>query len=205
MTSSPAARVVALASLLLAAGCAGQAAGPARSWYAAHDGVAPRADRIYVCHAFGCARKTAVDYSAKDLATLRRILAKGRTSQAAERKAIAEAVAWSERKTGPVVGSENDVGGYDLQNSGVPGQMDCIDEATNTTSLLLLAEGRGYLSHHTVSRPVARGFFLDGRYPHATAVVRSSDGAAFAIDSWPQSNGKLPVVQDLDAWFAERS
>jgi hypothetical protein len=205
MKSSLSTRALALAGLFLAAGCAGQAVGPARSWYAAHDGVAPRADRIYVCHAFGCARKTAVSYSGKDVSTLRRILAKGRASPAAERKAIAEAVAWAERKTGPIVGSENDVGGYDLQNSGVPGQMDCIDEATNTTSLLLLVADRGYLSHHTVSRPVARGFFLDGRYPHATAVVRSSDGEAFAIDSWPQSNGKLPVVQDLDAWFAERS
>ncbi len=196
---------IALAGLLLAAACAGQAAGPARSWYAAHDGVAPRADRIYVCHAFGCARKTAVSYSGKDLAMLRRILAKGRASPAAERKAIAEAVAWAERKAGPIVGSEGDVGGFDLHNSGVPGQMDCIDEATNTTSVLLLAADRKYLAHHTVSRPVARGFFLDGRYPHATAVVRSSDGSAYAVDSWPEANGKKPIVQPLDAWFAERS
>ncbi|SDU11778.1 hypothetical protein [Stappia sp. ES.058] len=195
----------ALATLFLVSGCAGQAAGPPRSWYAAHDGVAPRADRIYVCHAFGCARKTAVSYSGKDLAALRRILSKGRASPAAERKAIADAVAWAERKAGPIVGSDSDVGGFDLQNSGVPGQMDCLDEATNTTSVLLLAADRGYLVHHTVLRPVARGFFLDGRYPHATAVIRSTGGETFAVDSWPEANGIKPVIQPLSVWFAARS
>ncbi|WP_349360501.1 hypothetical protein [Stappia sp.] len=200
--------VVAVLSLLCAsalAGCAGQAAGGAASWYAAHDGVAPRASRIYVCHAFGCARKTAVTYSARDRARLQRILARGRASPEAERAAIARAIAWAETKAGPVVGSQGDVGGFDLHNSGVPGQMDCIDEATNTTSVLLLAERHGYLRHHKVVRPVARGFFLDGRYPHATAVVRETGGAAFAIDSWPRANGEPPVIQPLEKWFAERA
>jgi hypothetical protein len=83
--------------------------------------------------------------------------------------------------------------------------MDCIDEATNTTSVLLVAERRGLLRHHEVTSPVARGFFLDGRYPHATAVLRETGGgSAWAVDSWPEANGKPPLVQPLDAWFAAR-
>lgn len=199
-------RSVWLALALLAAGCAGQAAGPATSWYGAHDGVAPKGERIYVCHAFGCARKTPVDLSARHLSRLNAILAKGRKSPEAERQAIADAIAWHERAIAPAVGSANDVGGYDLHNAGVPGQMDCIDEATNTTSVLLVAAGRGYLRHHTVSGPVARGFFLDGRYPHATAVVREKDGGrSYSVDSWPKANGEPPVVMPLEKWFEARS
>ena len=81
--------------------------------------------------------------------------------------------------------------------------MDCIDEATNTTSLLLVAQRRGMLKHHRVTTPVARGFFLDGRYPHATAVVKEkASGRAYAVDSWPKANGAKPDILDLDDWFA---
>jgi hypothetical protein len=192
-----------LAGLLLLNACAGQSTGQATSWYASHDGVAPRADRTYVCHGFGCTYKTPVNFSNRSLKRLKRILAAGRRSAEAERKAIANAVAWNEKRVAPEVGSANDVGGLDLHNAGVRGQMDCIDEATNTASLLLVAEKHGYLKYHTVSGPVARGFFLDGRYPHATATVKEKKtGEVFAIDSWPKKNGEKPVVQNLDVWMA---
>lgn len=198
--------LLAVAAMLLLAGCAGQSLGRAGSWYGAHNGVAPKGDRIYVCHAFGCARKTPFDFSGRQLAVMKRMFAAGKASPEAERKAVARVIAWSEQQIGPVVGSSKDVGGYDLHNSGVPGQMDCIDEATNTTSVLLVAAAHGYLRHHTVASPVARGFFLDGRYPHATAVLRESgSGKAFSIDSWPKDNGEPPVVMPLDAWFESRS
>ncbi len=195
--------VLALAAVL--AGCAGQSDGKPKAWYATHGGVAPKGDRIYVCHGFGCYWRTAFTYSRRDLRHLRRILRKGRRSPAAERKAIARAVSWSEKRVAKTVGSANDVGGLDLHNAGVRGQMDCIDEATNTTSLLRIAERRGYLKYHRVTSPVARGFFLDGRYPHATAVVaEKKSGKTFAIDSWPHPNGALPDVMPLEAWFAAR-
>jgi len=203
---APRSKIGLVLGALLLAGCAGQAAGPAASWYAAHNGVAPTGSRIYVCHAFGCARKTPFDVTPAHMRRLKAILAKGRASPEAERAAIAEAIAWSEKTIGPVVGSDKDVGGYDLHNAGVPGQMDCIDEATNTTSVLSVAARAGYLAHHKVASPVARGFFLDGRYPHATAVVRETKagGRAFAVDSWPHANGVKPDIMPLEDWFAAR-
>jgi hypothetical protein len=85
-------------------------------------------------------------------------------------------------------------------------QMDCIDEATNTTSLLLMLAEHGYLMHHSVEEPSARGFFLDGRYPHATAVLAENDsGARWAIDSWPRANAEPPVVQPLAEWRRSRT
>lgn len=196
-----------IAAVLLAAltmaGCMQQQVGQPGLWYAANETVPPTATRVVVCHGFGCVRRTPVTLSPKNLRTYKTILARGRASPAAERKAIGEAIAWMEKAVAPTVGSENDVAGLDLRNAGIVGQMDCIDESTNTTSYLLLAEKQGFLTHHTVMRPVARGFFLDGRYPHATAVVNEIEtGRPFAIDSWPHRNGERPDVMPLEAWFA---
>jgi hypothetical protein len=127
----------------------------------------------------------------------------GQASPQAERAAIARAVMWVEERVAPQVGSQDDVGGLDLQNAGVPGQMDCLDETTNTTTTLMLLADQGMLRHHSPQFPVARGFFLDGRYPHATAVLRESEsGQQWAIDPWPYRNGEDVDVMPLETWFA---
>jgi len=201
--TAPAGRLLALAASATLAACAAQVSSVPTAWYVAHGGLAPSGDRVYVCHAFGCARRTAVTLAPADIKRLAGFLAAGRASAAAERAAIAVAVGWLETRIAPAVGSAGDVGGLDLHNAGVPGQMDCLDEATNTTSYLLVLEAHGLLRHHRVAKPVARGFFLDGRYPHATAVVvELRSGTAYAVDSWPKGNGVRPDVMLLDKWFA---
>lgn len=192
-----------LASVL--SGCMQTSHGDPSTWYASQDARAPKGTTVYVCHGTGCARKERVDFSAKDMNRLQSILAKGKATPRAERAAISNAVQWFEKRVAPQVGSGNDVGGFDISTVNKPGQLDCIDEATNTTSLLKLAADRGYLAHHRVGRPSARGFFLDGRYPHATAVVieTATDGA-FAVDSWTRDNGKPPEIMPLSVWFKQR-
>lgn len=198
--------IAGLITAFILGSCAGQSLGSADGWYNGQNGTPPREQRVYICHGFGCTYKTPVDFSARDLRHLKALLARGRSSPAAERAAVSRAVQWQEKRVAGPVGSANDTGGYDPKNSRVRGQMDCIDEASNTTSLLLVAEARGYLHHHKVGRPVARGFFLDGRYPHATATLREKrSGKVWAIDSWVRSNGKAPDVMALDAWLLERS
>lgn len=109
---------------------------------------------------------------------------------------------WMEERVGGSVGSHIDIGGLDLQNAGKHGQMDCIDETTNTTAYLLILQNEGLLRHHTVAHPVARGFFLDGRYPHATAVITAQDGEQWAVDPWPYANAEDVDVMTLDEWYA---
>jgi hypothetical protein len=54
--------------------------------------------------------------------------------------------------------------------------------------------------------PAARGFFIDGRYPHATAVLaETATGRKWAVDSWPRANGAAPVVQPLAEWKRSRT
>lgn len=197
-------RPVLLVLLLPLAGCIAQSGGEPRMWFATHGATPPSATRVVVCHGFGCHYRDSVGLSKRDLATMRRLIAAGRASPEAERQAIARFVAHMEDRVAAAAGSAGDVGGLDMWNAGKRGQMDCIDEAANTTSYLLIAEKRGYLAHHEVRRPVARGFFLDGRYPHATAVVREKrSGTPYAVDSWRKPNGERPVVMPLAAWFEE--
>lgn len=186
---------------LLLAGCVAQSNGKPESWYQQHGRIVPAGtSRVWVCHGFGCAYRTVVTFSPRDIAVMRKIMGKPRTA-AEERRNIRRLIAWAEKRVAPEAGSANDVAGLDIGNARVRGQMDCLDEATNTTSYLLIAERNGLLRHHTVAKPVARGFFLDGRYPHATAVINDG-GQAFAVDSWPMANGELPDILPLEEWFA---
>jgi len=188
------------------AGCASQNKSVAPGdWYQARKSVKPKGARIYVCDTFGCKRRTPVQLTDGDLAALERIIRRGAASPRAERRALGKAVQWFERRVGPVVGSTRDKGGWDWDMAGKRGHMDCIDEATNTTSILLVAQREGMLRHHTVGHPASKGYFLDRRYPHATAVVVvKGTGSRYAIDSWVHDNGQPPVIMPLDAWYKAR-
>ncbi|MTI15875.1 hypothetical protein E1162_01330 [Rhodobacteraceae bacterium RKSG542] len=166
------------------------------------NGVPPTANAAIICHGFGCKFKQTVPFDRAADQKLKRILAGGGKSAKAERAAISRAVVWQERRIGKIVGSTNDVGGLDMHNSGKRGQMDCIDESANTTSLLLYAQSRGFLEHHNVERPTARGFFLDGRYPHASAVIsEKKTGKAYVVDSWRLPNAKPPDIILVEQWM----
>ena len=80
------------------------------------------------------------------------------------------------------------------------GQMDCVDESTNTTSILNLVERRGLLKHHKVTRRASRGFFADGRYPHFTAVLQERSGGKWVVDSWYEPAGGAPDIMPLGEW-----
>lgn len=187
-------------------GCASQSTSSHSEWMKNQGMRAPTNSSIYICHTFGCKLKYHFQPNHDDIQQLAEILKKGNKNPAEERKAIGNAVVWFENRVGPLVGSSHDKGGFDMSGSGKHGHMDCIDEASNTTALLLFADKHKLLQHHKVMSPVARGFFLDGRYPHATAVIRQKDKKAdFAIDSWVHDNGHYPEIKPLDIWMKESS
>jgi hypothetical protein len=82
--------------------------------------------------------------------------------------------------------------------------MDCVDETTNTTSLLLVLQDQGWLAHHRVERPQSRGLFIDGRYPHVTAIIAEKrTGREWAVDPWTRAPGQRPDILPLDRWRQE--
>ena len=170
------------------------------AWY--HDrGVAlPHGDRPAYCHGFGCEFKTTIPLDGADKALLAAIFAAHAGSAAEEREAVNLADQWWEKKADAVIGAPPDKRGSELGDAHVPGQTDCIDEATNTTSLLLWLEQNGLLRHHHVQRPESRGAFL---YAHATAVMTDREtGVDWIADSWMRDSGDPIDVMTLEKWFS---
>ena len=165
----------------------------------------PTPAAVVVCHGFGCAYRTEIGLGPGDRARLTAILGAGRASAEAERRAVAAAVAWFDRRVGPQAGTTGRVARAGVLTKTGPGQMDCIDTSRNTTSLFLILDQLRLMKHHQVGEPVARGFFLDGRGVHATAVLRESrSGKQWAVDNWTRSYGERPDVMTLEQWMAER-
>jgi len=80
-------------------------------------------------------------------------------------------------------------------------QFDCIDTSRNTTSLLMVLDQLGLLRYHDVDEPEARGYMVDGRPPHATAVlVERATGKKWSIDSWTVGYGQALEVMPLERW-----
>jgi hypothetical protein len=195
----------ALAAALALTGCAAQSLSDVGDWYEARGGRPPEAGRVFVCHAFSCTRTTPVAFSQAEMGAITAPLAAAPPDAAAERQAISRSLQAFETIVGDRLGTKANRPGLDLSGAGDPTQMDCLDDATNTTSLLLLLAEGGHLRHHRVLHPVARGFFLDGRYPHATAVVAEREtGARWAIDPWPNPNAASPDIKRLEDWLAAR-
>jgi hypothetical protein len=161
----------------------------------------PTPSMVFVCHGFGCKYRDEVDLTAGDRAKLTQILAVGRASPAAERKAVAAAGAWFDRRVGPVAGTQNHVARAGAKYMYDVHQLDCIDTSRNTTSLLLVLDQLKLLRHHDVDAPEARGYFIDGRPPHATAVlVEKTTGTKWSVDSWTVGYGQALEVMPLDRW-----
>lgn len=121
---------------------------------------------------------------------------------AAERQALKSAIAWIERRIGPATGTSGDRAGLDFTGAGDPGQMDCVDEATNTTSYLTVLAAHGLIRHHTVQRPMAKSALLLGRWTHYFAVIRDNrTGQRWAVDSFMYANGKPPIIMEAEKWY----
>jgi hypothetical protein len=174
----------------------------------AYDSIAamqPTTSSVIVCHGFGCRDRTEIGLTPQDRAALANILRPGRASAAAERSAIATAVVWFDRRVGPEAGTVHHIARAGHDQMGSPdGQFDCIDASRNTTTLLQVLDEMHLLKYHRIEEVVARGAFVDGRWPHATAVVSDEKtGTKWAVDSWTRAYGQRPDVKPLSVWLKE--
>jgi len=162
----------------------------------------PTPTMLTVCHGFGCRYRAEVELTSADRAKLTQILAAGRTSAAAERRAIAAAGAWFDRRIASAAGTQHHVARAGMSHMFDEGQFDCIDTSRNTTGLLLVLEELKLLRYHDVDVPVARGYLLDGSTtPHVTAVLSERKaGQKWAVDAWTRSYGQAPEIMPLEQW-----
>jgi hypothetical protein len=159
----------------------------------------PTPGRFSVCHGGGCATLDTVGLSHKQWRTIRGVFQPPSTTPAQERRRIARAVGLMETFVGPLTGTAHD---RPETFHGIfhAGQMDCIDESTNTTEYLTLLADQGLLRWHTVEDRATRLPSL-WSWPHTTAVIRDREtGAEYAVDSWFRANGKPPYIVPLARW-----
>ena len=169
-------------------------------WLEALSLPVPSRFQLIVCHGFNCHTRTPVAFNEADRVTLANMV-RAATPQA-ERRGLARAVAWFDRRVGRQTGTSR-AKAYAKGLTGDPSQFDCVDRAANTTSLLLVLAQLKLLQHHHVDVPESRKFvpILEG--PHTTAVVREKkSGSKWVLDSWTHNSGELPDVMPLPAWLA---
>lgn len=164
--------------------------------------AAPTTTMLIVCHGFGCKYRAELALTNGDRAKLAQLLAGGRASATAERRAIGAAGAWFDRRIAPVAGTKNHVARAGMRYMFDVGQFDCIDASRNTTGLLVVLEELKLLRHHDVDLPVARGYLLDGiTTPHVTAVLaEKKTGEKWAVDAWTSGYGQAPEIMPLKVW-----
>jgi len=173
----------------------------AQEWFRSQGYVGPKGTRIIACHGYGCSRRAVVSVDGTWLSRASAVLRNGRASPETERKALAQVVSTYTAYLAASLGGRPDVPGSPARMSGVHGQMDCLDETANTTSLLLVLQERGLLTYHKVEPPESRGFFLDGRYPHFSAVIAEKQtGQEWAVDPWRRAPGQRPEILPLNQW-----
>jgi len=171
----------------------------------------PQGKAVEVCRAYTCSQKTTFYFHKKDIAQIAAVMRKVKRSDtpAEERRAIAYAIAHIEKKVGAKLGIK-DRPGMEFAGTGDPSQQDCVDEATNTTSYLLVLQSNGLLKHHTVGIPFSKGDLLKAtlqgdpvRYwPHWTAVIQEKKtGQKWAVDSWIYVQGENPAVVKVEDWY----
>lgn len=153
------------------------------------------------CYDFSCKTTVELRYSETQWQRIRSIMERGQADAETEKQAIRQAVAVMERFSGELAGTHLDRAGnypgYDL-----PGQMDCIDESTNTFQYLAALDQLGLMKWHRVAPKQRRIVWF---ISHWTATIaETGSGRRFAVDSWYRDNGELPYIQPLDDWQRKR-
>ena len=198
---------VLMAAVLLGA-CTHDRQGPVSGHFQDFSVTPPTNDTVHVCHSYGCRMQTKVRFGSAELNEIKAVMAKTRKADTPdeERRAVAYAIGWIERHVGEKIGTKSDRAGMDFGASGDPTQQDCVDEATNTTSYLLILERNGLLKHHSVGTPFAKEDYTRGvaGWTHWTGVLKEvGTGQRFAVDSWIYENGENPAIVPAETWYVD--
>jgi hypothetical protein len=206
--------LAAAVAALLSSGCTYHRTGDVPVHYIDFAAQAPRGNRITHCHAYGCKVQTPFTFTSADIVAIRGLMDKTRKADSPfeERRAVAYAVAWMEKRVGDVTGTSADRAGDDFAGMGDPTQMDCVDTATNSTNYLLVLQHNGLLRHHKVGTPFSKEDLTRGLagWPHYTAVLVETaptgpkgTGQRWAVDGWMFASGENPAIIQAEKWYIE--
>ena len=154
-----------------------------------------------VCSGGGCAEIKHVSLTDEEWQMITSVFANAVAVSNAgkERDMISEAVGTFERIVGDKTGTATDRAGT-FGNSDYPGQLDCNDEAINSTTYMRLMRQNGLIKLHEIEDMRTRNFFFTG-WPHSTAVIHEiATGTRYAVDSWFYDNGMPATIIPFAEW-----
>jgi hypothetical protein len=154
---------------------------------------------ITICYNYNCNRSALVRPAAGEWQTVLNQFQPTARSAAEEREMIRRAIAVLEQIAGTQTPTFRDRGRNPIVDDW-PGQMDCIDESTNTKRYLDLLQGQGLLRWHRVAERAYRAPYLFD--PHwAGQIIELETGESYVVDSWHLDNGNPPYIQMLYNWL----
>ena len=159
----------------------------------------PEYSNFSICYGRTCRYYAAFSLTDYEWQNVRDIFNPPATSAEKEREQIRDSIALLETIIGEMAGTSDDrAENFTGQNE--EGQMDCVDEATNSSSYLTMMQADNLLKWHSVDYRISRGIG-SLQAPHFTAVIREKQsGKYFAVDSWFLDNGEPPYIVPLHIW-----
>lgn len=162
----------------------------------------PNLGAFEVCSGGGCAEIQRVGVTLEEWQKVVTIFTTAKDAQVSaeqERKQIAEAIGLLEKMIGIKTNTATDRAGT-FDNSAFPGQLDCNDEAINTTTYMRLMRQQGLIKLHEIEDMRTRNFFFTG-WPHSTAVIHEiASGQRYAVDSWFYDNAMPATIVPFELW-----
>lgn len=161
----------------------------------------PTLAQFEVCQGGGCFETNQLSINDAEWGGIKQIFNSKAASAEEERAQISKAIAEFERIVGAKNGTAKDLAGTFFDGK-LAGQLDCNDEAINSTTYMRLLKANGLMQFHEVEDIRTRNFFFTG-WPHTTAVIRDiKTGERFAVDSWFYDNGKPATIVTFAKWKA---
>jgi hypothetical protein len=159
---------------------------------------------LRLCFNSSCARTEMLTFSAADMEKVKEQLGYCPGEPLYDRLQRVRIAVWQmevlAQKYEPLLAYDREVNDREY---GVEGRMDCVDNASNTTTYLAILMDLGQLPSWRVGESRVRKP-LDFNAMHWTAVLEDEvTGKEWAVDSWFRPNGHLPFVLPFAAWMAE--
>lgn len=160
----------------------------------------PTPQHFSFCWGGTCAGIEEVSLTDEEWREVRKLFDPAPENAEAERDILRQAIGLLERIVGAKTGTALDRAGT-YGNSAYPGQLDCNDEATNSSSYTRMMINDGLIHFHEVLDTATRGgFLIFGR--HSSAVIaEKSSGEKYALDSWFYDNGEPAVILPVRTWL----
>lgn len=156
----------------------------------------PKGNSLNICSGHGCQHISKVKLNDEIIDSVKKYFVNINNSED-ERIAIKKAIPDFEKYVGPKTGTDGDIASLGVLGSSDPTQLDCVDEAFNTTFYLIMLRERNLIKFHNILTPTWRGGLF--QWTHYVAVIENS-GTKWIIDSGVSDNGGPVKIMKYEDW-----